>query len=141
MDDSEHSDKLPLWVVTRGGTMWRDAVGKSSPFGHPLPFDVGRIDAVRVETLAFALAHGDARAVDFATCWRPVFPNEDTPHVGERWCGKCREWKVTSGFAADATRKDGIEAYCRKCKNVAAKERRQKQRVWRNGYSSNNSSS
>lgn len=43
---------------------------------------------------------------------------------GERWCGHCRSFVAVECFTVDRSRKDGLAAWCRFCKNKDTKARR-----------------
>lgn len=40
-----------------------------------------------------------------------------TDRTGQKWCGKCQQWKTVINFAVDNKAADRLQDYCRPCHN------------------------
>lgn len=81
------------------------------------------------------MAQTKAGAIKISAKLRGMSPEELQARrdAGEKWCYKCRQWRVASEFAGDKSRSDGRKAICQSCdytrktSGPGVRERKQKQ--------------
>jgi hypothetical protein len=45
---------------------------------------------------------------------------------GQKWCSRCRTYKLTGEFGGNRSSYDGLSRYCKPCHNVTSRENREK---------------
>ena len=57
-----------------------------------------------------------------------IIPYEPEPRIPEKWCYRCRKFKIYDDFHRKASHYDGYSGECKLCDNTVRNESREKRR-------------
>lgn len=85
--------------------------------------DMGFAFLVGGSRMASHEPHGWTQAKEDGLYRRAWQPQIQTPPRGHEWCPDCGEWRHRSTFAADPTRRTGLDGYCKEHRAERTRER------------------
>lgn len=112
-DEPEPGDDL-LDVITLGGT--RGIIVQQEDGEWP-PFAI-----VQASRMVRRDPHYVDEAVELMRALHIFRPEIYPARPGFKYCASCGDWVRVEGFSPDASRRDGLHAYCKDCRNRQRRE-------------------